>query len=513
MSTGIDDLMDDLHPEEQPKPEAVPVPTESDNEKEEEQVSSNIQPVFVPKGKIVGGQPLREDNAGSGEYALMMPSASSATYEGPITDLIYSMGDKAVEGIIQSSWGATSIIGSQLAFARDDYNEALDREDSEWRNGVEHDGKRISIKRPNPKQRKGPITGIHALARVASSARTGQPVNVPLWHTGIWVLISPLSYGEQMNLDAMISSMKVSFGRRTRGRLFSLSDIHLKMPLINAILDHVESTSWISTDKSDLKQVIKMADIQTLIWGMACAVYPNGHQYAHACAASPGKCDHVAKGRIYMPELMRVDNAQISDKQRKHMMLDKVTPAQVEEYQREFMTDGRDQFIVDEKKFELQVPNLAEYEQAGIRWVNDLEKAYESTFGRDADPQRRAEHVASLAELASARQYSHWVKRLVFLVDGEDSEWIEDQDTLVKALEQLSEDDVVMDAYYRNVVTFINRSAVALPGIMNYFCPKCKQKQPTDSGAFEHLIPIDMGSAFFSLARLQLEKKMSTSNI
>lgn len=518
------DLPKPAHVEDQVEPTAAQESEAADNvaKNESDEQGDIIQPVKPRQGKVSGKSPLHPmaDGALSAEEPhIILPGTDSITYKQDVMSTINPLPEKEMERLFTSDWGVSLVLGEELAYRNDDLAEALDRTDSIWDHGQMHDGRKINIGRYSPKSAGGQeISGLMAVARLAASQNIGKPVTAPLWHTGIWVTLRPSQNIDLMNMEAKVSSLKAAFGRQTRGRVFSQSDVYLKMTVVDFVLDHIEATTAPSGDKADLKALIKITDIPLLVWAMASANHPQGHHYAQACTAKPGKCSYVARGKVNIPDLLYVDSSAFTDNQRKAMLspTQKVSKAEsLEAYQLEFNTRGLDSFVYnDTLKIEFQVPSIADYETAGYSWVAELEKAYESLFGRGVALEQRGEYITQQAELAALRQYSHWVKRIVFLdPNGDEGDWIENRDVLVKNIERLTDDPEFSKAYYTHVISFINQVTAAVTAIPNFVCPSCGSRQPTDEGRFQHLVPVDLAQAFFTLARLRVLTAVRSSNI
>lgn len=496
--------------------------TTENTQSDDKEASPIVEPVKVHKGEVVGKSPLHvmpDGQLSAEEPHIILPGTDSATYKARVIDRINAMPEKEIEKLFSTDWGVDLVMGEELSLKNNDFDSALDREGSIWDHGIKHENHRIGIGRYAPKSAGGQeISGLMAVARLSASQNIGRPVTVPLPHTGIWVTLRPAQNIDLMNMEARVSSLKAAFGRQTRGRVFSQSDVYLKMTVVDFILDHVEATTAPSGDKIDLKELIKITDIPVLINAMGCANHPSGQYYAQPCTARPGECHYVARGKVNLPDMLYVDNSAFTELQRKHLLSPSRKITKVEEleaYQSEFKTLGFESFIYkDSLKIELQVPTIADYERAGYAWAEELERAYEAIFGRGVNLEQRSEYVNQQAELGALRQYSHWVKRIVFLdPNGEEGDWIQKRDELVRNIERMTDDPDFSKAYYTNVIGFINQVTMAVTAVPNFVCPSCGSIQPTDEGRFKHLIPVDMAQAFFILARLRVLTATSTSNI
>ena len=276
----------------------------------------------------------------------------------------------------------------------------------------------------------------------------------------------------------------------------------------------VETTLW-SDDPQDIAEALKLADINTLIWGGALAIYPNGYPYVQPCTAQPGNCAHQVRGKVALHRLLFVDNNMLTEKQRRHMARRKtrITKEEYAAYAEQFAVKESSKYEDDGLGIRFSDPSYAQYRESGFEWVAELEAATEQAFGNRISIRERDEHVNNMAKAVAMRQYSHWVQRITFLREnGEDDGFVESRKDINAQLEMLTGNPARAKEFFTRVDTYIAENAIAVIGIPNYVCPKCRARQTTAPGRFEEIIPIEVGQAFFTLiTQRAVARKMEES--
>lgn len=395
---------------------------------------------------------------------------------------------------------------------------SLDREDSDWGQRVEYEGQGLAAGKPRFGGGGGKLTGERAVLKVSSMLGLGELIQIPLWHSGIWLSLKTPSHGALLELQRRIAAEKVALGRQTNGLLYSNNSVYIVSHLVNFIIQHVYDSNLKDQSADNLKRHIRCPDIPIMAWGIANTIWTNGWPLRHPCVASPEECTHVEEALLDIGKLCWTDSQSLTESQKKHMVRrgDKFDNAAIEAYQEEFIDSneyavhrvsrgGDDQEI----RMVFKTPSIRDYEQSGFDWVDGMVRLTDEAFDVPLRGEERQNYIQQQALLTLMHQYSHWVKKLVITSPDEDEETIEDRSTLDGILASLSKDQDLVDEYLESVGKYIDQITVSLIALPRFNCPVCERDQGTDAGPHPHLIPQDPVRLFFTLRDRQLYKALS----
>jgi hypothetical protein len=385
------------------------------------------------------------------------------------------------------------------------------RDNSFWRQSVAHNNEEISAARPVFSNKTGKLSGDAALLRVRAAAGLGTIVNVPLWHTGIWLKIKAPSEGALLELDRRIAMEKIGLGRRTVGVSFNNASIYLTSYLVDMILNHVYDGTYKDLSLSALKNVIKVTDIPQLVWGMACAIWPNGYRMVRPCVSDPLECNHLDEAHVNLSKLSWVDNRAMSTAQRNHMAYrdGTSTDEQLKNYRDAHVAPQKTTVtITDDMSIQLEVPTISQYEDAGFRWVDGVVRMADEAFGQSLRGEERNNYIAQRGAMASLRRYSHWVVSINFS-DGAVSD---DRESIDEALDSLTGSDSIRKLIINSIEEFIRKSVINAIGIPRYDCPACG-KGPSNEDMVDRLpeiIQLEVNEVFFTLQSMRVLKILAS---
>lgn len=411
-------------------------------------------------------------------------------------------------------WLSAYLKGIEHLLKGDSLSASVEREGSVWRQKVDVDGEGLGAGRPRFGKGSGNvISGERALMKASSALGLGATVQIPLWHTGIWVSIKAPSEKSLLELERRIASEKVSLGRYTSGMIFSNTSVYTVSYVVNFVLNHVYDASVKNITQDSLKELIKVTDIPTLVWGMACAIYPNGYQYARPCTSNPSECQNVVRGMLNIAKLFWTDNDALSEVQRRHMQrrADKFTDDELKRYAEEHTRGGKRLVTLrDGLKARLKVPTVAQYEASGFAWVDGIVKLLEGSLGVSLRGKERDDYIIDQGRLTALRQYSHWVES----VEVED-DIIEDVETTEELLEMLSSDEEITEKFFEEVGRYIDDAAISLIAMPKYDCPACGGEQHGDvhDDRHPHLLPLDAVRVFFTLLDQRIFKALTSRRL
>lgn len=390
----------------------------------------------------------------------------------------------------------------------------VDNPDAEFRQTIDHEGRRLSI---------GPVTipvtpgarlsGEQAIFRAQAMTGLGGVFQIPLWHSGFWVTVRAPMESELLELNRRLGEEKIQLGRLSYGEAYSNMNVFYSAIVLDFIIDHLWRTSLAPEAQEKMRDLIKVQDIPVLAWGMAAAIYPDGFQYVRSVVGDENNPTGIISQKLKIPRLLWVNNRMLSDWQRQHMsnrQAGRMTLESIERYQSEF-TIGQERVITvqDEVRDEatgdilkgaitmtLKSPNMDEFLSSGERWLNGIISQYDYSAGQEVNNQEREIYLHRHATASLARQYGHWVKE-IGLGDNPTEEGTE---TVESVLTRLSGDLNILARYFEAVKEFQADSTIALVAV-----PTTDDKEAIFP-RHPKLFPIDPMSVFFILLVQRIAK-------
>lgn len=413
-------------------------------------------------------------------------------------------------------WAQILQAGSEAYTFEGKLSNTLSKKGSAFTNNPEVEGKNLRVRSLNLKSgNNGEIRGTTALLKLDKYWGIGEPTATPLWHSGFSVTFKAPNEPDFIELQRVIDSDKIKLGRESYGPLYSNYTCYTQERLLDFMIRFIHNTSLAlpSNDINDIKQYIKPQDINLMVCGIMKARYPNGFLYKRACSASPGKCDHVDEGKLFLDAITHVDMNALTPSQKAHMAKTKVNSHTIEsvlEYQNTMASFTETTFTIANKegvklKIDLAVPNVSEWIKAGYVWIENIVETIETSVKEADNLSSRNKYIQLHAKCSRMRNYAHWVKS----ISGEDFE-ITDKETIYNCLNSLSCDEETISQYEKNIANYIDKSTMAVVGIDVYKCPSCHKDQKDNLGfsRFDRIIPLDLVKIFFDLTRW-LEMKIS----
>ncbi len=453
---------------------------------------------------------------GPNEMHLPLPSAD-VEEQNRLADR-YPNGSDFGTGEEGERWLQT-VVEAQTMFHRGNaLLSSLTREDSLWKQQIQVGAETLSARRPSfgeGTESGEKLTGVQAMLKLQASLGLGAVVRVPLYHTGIWVVLKAPSEAALLELDRRIANEKILLGRVTNGLIFSNSSVYQNSYLMNFALAHIYEATYKYTDINELKSIIKLTDLPTLLWGLICTIYPNGYPFKQPCITDPTKCQHVVEELLNIQKLSWTDEASLSDKQRRHMLRKtaKFTLEEIQAYQSEHSFTKKGTLKLHERlTAELKVPTLEEYEQSGFAWVDGIVKSQDQAFGGTIKGEERNQYIMEQAQVTALRQYAHWIEKLV-LHDPKGDKVIDDRKTLEDSLSMLTASEEVFTTFFNGAGAFIDNTTISLIAVPKYNCPNCGEPMPDEEKKHPHLIPLDVSNIFFTLQGHRISKVLQRSQL
>ncbi len=390
----------------------------------------------------------------------------------------------------------------------DVFSDAAKRPSSLWRQGVKNGEEELRAATPNlgqsvPGQE---LTGQRAVMRARALLSLGATIQIPLWNSGLWVILKAPTEQALLELDRRIAEEKVLLGRITNGMVFSNTSVYISSYLVNFVLAHVADVSYRDITPDKLKTLIRISDIPQMVWGMLCTIYPKGYPLAQPCMSDPAKCTHVVQETINLTKLSWTDNRSISEYQAKMMSRRnaKFSDEELERYQTEHVRGtARKVDITESLRVVIKVPTIAQYEQSGFDWVDGIVNMVESSFAISLRGQERESYIIEQSKVTVLRQYSHWVSSIE-MGAVEQAEYVNDRETIELLMANFSGDEALTDKILEEIGRYIEDSTISMIAIPKYNCPQCNA--PIGESNHEFLVPLEVSRVFFTLVSQRLTK-------
>lgn len=406
-------------------------------------------------------------------------------------------------------WAASFAGGLQTAAYGDNYLGTILKKDADWRQAIV--GPNGAIAGAHPKFRSTGdnkvLTGDRGVMRFQNYLGLGTVFTIPLWHSGFHLSVRAPSEGALLELNRQIVQDKIAFGRATYGLFFSNDQSYTNDRIINFILANVYEMSMSGVD--DPRKFISIHDIPSLVWGLACVIYPRGFQYTRSCIADLDKCTNVDKGRLDLSKLMFTNRKSLSELQIAHMAKragNSMTPESVKKYREELLDCQNKEIIIGEdgdKPFKviLKVPTVEEYINSGHSWIGDITTMVNKALGVEADELSRNQYILKQGQATSMRQYVHWVQSIEF-----NGDLVDERETLSLIFDTISQDPDIRNEFMTKTKKYIDDTAIVVHGIPAYDCPVCGTPQENKALKQTSVIPIDPYQTFFTLLVQKLER-------
>lgn len=411
-------------------------------------------------------------------------------------------------------WATVLQEGLEMSTFAEGFIPTLEDETAEFHQAVDVNGVKLIGQSPRFKPAENEnLKGERAVIRMMSHLGLGGLFQVPLWHTGIWVTLKPPTESEIVELNRIMAADKIQYGRFTYGLAFANMSSFTVARLVDFVIDHIYDTTA-KTDElpiNELKKIVPPQDYPSLLWGLVCTMYPNGFQYRRACSSDPEKCNHVLEETLNVSKLQWTNVNALTDWQKTHMagrQPKSKDKASILRYKEELKRLQNTTFSIGEENsnsvtFVVGTPSIADYIEAGQRWIGEITEIVERALGVENKDEERNKFIRRHSQASAMRNLMHWIRSIEM-----GSNTIDDRETIESTLNVLSGDDDIRKKYNEAIIDYINKSTISIIGIPVYDCPGCKTTQETKltSEDFKNIIPLDVMQLFFALLYQKLGK-------
>ena len=407
---------------------------------------------------------------------------------------------------------------SMYTLFRDMFCAKLNKNTDDYVNDVHYADKTINIRPATITKQEGDesVSGLKAINMFRSLVSVGEVIQLPLWHSGFWVLIKPPTQAEIANLQTSLTANEITLGRETNTLVYSNYSVVTNRILTDFIIDHIAQTSIKGWQDLDLREYISTQDFYPLVTGMLSTMTPEGVNIIRYCSnatvnddTGKPKCDFFVSGTVDPKKLVWVNKKALTTKMLSHMMTRKfnetMTPDMVKDYQMNILSLREktvDIKLDNGKSFEVtfSVPSLRDYLINGEAWVEEIIQMAESMFSDTDSKDQKNAKVNNLSNSSVLGIYNTFVKGFK-LPTGET---ITDTSTFKDILSDLSLDDTAFSEFINKLSDYISDSPIAIVATPTYTCPKCNKEQKEGAtGVFKEFIPLDVVSHFFVLCGLR----------
>lgn len=405
---------------------------------------------------------------------------------------------------------------SEVAYEGEGLIRAAIRRGSKWKNAIEnpHSNIPLSDYRAGHRSFKEPasrVTGSQAVEMFMAGTNLGRPITIPLWHSGIWVRLRAPTAAFLAEIDRALAFSREEVGMDLYGAIGSNDKLLFDEVLIDAALKLVSETNVpIANSPMELKEYISHFDIDTLIWGMAEAAFPDGCKIAIPCPS----CKHVTTVDAKVYRMRFVDESRLTTKQIQMMsggIMKKITVEDLKTYQEEFEVLNSQSWNWKGRKFTYRSPTIQEYLTSGREYISSVGRALTETLRKDVEnDERRAAATRSILDIQEACRYSHFIKevRIPETKEGADENFgiVNDHETILQILRTLSGDYESTSSFITSVTDYINDAIAVIIGFPNVPCPNCGEYYLSNSGAATLVVPFDPATGFFTLAQHKISE-------
>jgi hypothetical protein len=377
---------------------------------------------------------------------------------------------------------------------KDQWRGAVDRAGSSWRQGVDSERGKISMGALNFKNvGEGTVAGEKAVLQIRALTGLGSVIQTPLWHSGFHVTFKAPSESALLNLNARLLDEKILIGRQTNGLAFANTSSYMTGWLLDFALEHIYDTSLQEKDNDKIRSLIQAPDLPILFWGLACAIWPRGFQYARPYFDPKTKEEKLLKQKLAVGKLLFTDIKSLTPWQIAHMAnkgSGTMSVANVQRYRSEFVIgQPRRVELAENIAITLRVPNALDYVLSGQKWVGEITKTVDDAFELDPTDGRRADFIINQGKATGMRQYAHWVEA----IHGGRAT-INERDSIDKVLNELSASDDVRSKYFDAIQKYIDDVTMAVIAT-----PAAVQEEEGQLPKFPHLLPMNVEHTFFTL--------------
>lgn len=484
--------------------QSIVVPAAKTKEEKPENQQEPLKHQNVTQSMLIS-EPLAEII--EDDYNLAMPSDFTSRV---VKQIDSSPNVKLSDSKQGREWAGVISEGIQRASFDGVYKDTLEDPEALFEQGVKSESGILAASASKFKHVENEtLKGERAVMRLMSHLGLGAVFRVPLWNSGFWITLKAPSEADILELQREIISDKILLGRSSYGLAHSNTTSYMVDRVLDFALKHMYQSTLKTSE--DIRGLISCHDIPTIIWGLACTIWPHGFQYQRACTTDIEKCQHIVKERLNLGKILWTNTKSLSQWQIAHMTSlasNSMEVDQVQRYKKESLKSQNRLVVVNkgtdkEIKFVLKVPTATQYIESGYKWIGEITDVINKSITSDKSTNEKNSFIASNGKATALRQYTHWISSIEF-----NTNVIEDIETIETTLDALSADDAIREQLMNFIAKYINETTITVIGIPVYDCPNCgaEQTSPVELPRHTNLIPIDVYTTFFTLLVQKIQK-------
>ncbi len=446
------------------------------------------------------------------DLQTVLPSDSIAR----ITEIEKDIESRNLDGAVNHEkgreWFGVLKAGSIISPAEDIYQETVTDPEAAFVQGVNSS---VGVLQPGAARFKSTsnevLKGDRAVLRTLAHLGLGSTFRFPLWNSGFWITFRAPSEPDILELQRIIIEDKIMLGRSSYGLAHSNITSYVVQRLLDFALSNIHQTSIEVPADKDIKDFISCHDIPTIVWGIACAIWPQGFKFQRACTSNPEKCQHIVSQKLKLSKILWTNTSSLSEWQIAHMSSVATNSKKADSiirYQSESLKAQKRQIVINkdketEFKLLLRIPTAEQYIESGTRWISGIVDIVNRAVTANTTINEKNAYITKRGKATTLRQYGHWIEKIEF----GDGNSIEDTETIESTLDVLSSDDNCRKEIIEAVMKYIATSTVTVIGIPSYDCPNCggEQKSSAELPNHTNIIPIDVYTTFFTLLVQKLQ--------
>ena len=397
-------------------------------------------------------------------------------------------------------------------------------------NKIEEEGKNINLRTLSADDIKGGnISQSLLLAQFISKLGAGEKANVPLWHSGFRVVITPPSVEKVIMLLNKVAKDKMEAGKDTLGLSFSNDSAILHKHFLDLFVSSIDGTTLdIDLDNTDIRQYISILDLNLIYLAVQAAISAAGLDIYTNCAntsrlSEDGKplCDFSIKAKVDPTRLLWIDTKRLLKPMVKQMSItsnNRVTLDQIKWYQEQVLSYVKDRAytieigandeegaLKEEIKVYYKIPTISEYMTEAVGWVFNVSDMVKKSLTDETTDTEKEDLVNSVKYLLRLGTYNSYVDYISIRGNK-----LTDRELITEALTTYGKSDEQLTAFLEATLRYIEDASLAIVGFPAFTCPKCKEagRNPDQkvhlTERLSELVPLQVDTLFFDLAAQQL---------
>lgn len=511
------ELKQELNPQEEKVNSVEQQPVEQDPAEKAKTLPSDRHLQKDPYKDPVSFNDIKEDEIPG---SVFMPTTIASTMEDLIEVINGLDGGEIDQYFTEEEKVAlqTGSLGNRYTVRNNVLVDKMNSRIKDFVNSIRFGDKNLNLRPINMSTDSKSLSPTQAVLKFRSLLSVGEVIQVPLWHSGIWVTLKPPTQSDIVNMQIAIASNEIELGRMTNTLIYSNYSIVFDRIIVDFIMKHLASHSVKLKENENILDYISLYDYLPLVLALLSAMHPKGINIVRGCSNTTildsnkkPLCDFVVSAQADPKKLLWVDRSMLSQTMLSHMsnrMEHSMSTDSVREYQLSIQDMVDKEVTINSEtgnKFvvKFSVPSIKFHIDRGEKWVFDIIKKAEDLYVTSDNIEQKNNKVNEIAKATILDIYNSFVKEVIL----DDGVVIKDEDAINEILGIISSDDTAFEEFYNGVTNYITMSSIAIVATPSYTCPKCgKIQNEGKQGSFKEFIPLNIVEHFFGLCALRTDK-------